>query len=415
MCVSGESLLKEVLMQDEYQARPINFFSNLRSFGTNKGITFTNGEHWKTQRRFFIRHLRELGFGKQKMDFMITDEVNKIINFMGQNDLHEIKTIIGTSVLSILWTLVAGERLEYSNERLQNLLTLMNRRSKVFEMAGTWLNLFPWIRFIAPKASGYELIMNINNEMKELFKSVIKEHSDTWYPDRKDDVIYAFLTEMHQSSDETFTEDQLLMLCVDVFFGGATTTSNTLDFALMCMILYPDIQKKVHESIDAAYTNCTLPHYKDRHLIPYVEAVICEVQRYYNVSPITGPRITLANTKLESYDIPKGTTVLINNYAVDHDPKLWENPDVFQPERFLDQNGNVTIPQHFNPFNIGKRKCLADALARSCIFTFFAGIMKTYTLSLADKSKPLTGIPLPGITISPEPYIPCFTHRCSKN
>lgn len=56
------------------------------------------------------------------------------------------------------------------------------------------------------------------------------------------------------------------MLCVDVFFGGATTTSNTLDFALMCMILYPDIQKKVHESIDAAYTNCTLPHYKDRHL-----------------------------------------------------------------------------------------------------------------------------------------------------
>lgn len=160
---------------------------------------------WTTQRRFLLRQLRDVGFGKEKMDLMVTEELDNIIEQIGNNVTPPISRIFATSVLNVIWALLAGERLNNDNAKLQNLLNLMAKRTKWFDMSGGWLNLFPWLRFIAPQATGFELISHINSEMKELFMGVINEHTKNWHEGRNDDVIYAFLTEMNETKHYSFT------------------------------------------------------------------------------------------------------------------------------------------------------------------------------------------------------------------
>lgn len=79
-----------------------------------------------------------------------------------------------------------------------------------------------------------------------------------------------------------------------------------------------------------------------------------EVERYCSVAPIIGPRRTMKNTVLDKYHIPKNTTVLINMHSVNMDPELWGDPEVFRPERFLNEHNQVVHNDKLLPFGSGK-------------------------------------------------------------
>ncbi|CAH1954950.1 unnamed protein product [Acanthoscelides obtectus] len=206
-------------------------------------------------------------------------------------------------------------------------------------------------------------------------------------------------------------DDQLLLVCLDIFIAGAQTTSSTLDFLFLVMILYPDIQKKVHYSIDNAFQKNESISYQDRQRVSFIEAVILEVERYYAVVPINGPRRVLRDTELEGYHIPKDTTVLISLHSVHFDKDYWKDPEVFRPERFLDNEGNIHNKERVLTFGLGHRRCLGEILAKHAIFLIFVEVMRKYTISLWPGTKQPTGIPVPGITITPEIYRAQFTPR----
>lgn len=86
-----------------------------------------------------------------------------------------------------------------------------------------------------------------------------------------------------------------------------------------------------------------------------------EVQRYCNVAPIIGPRRAVKDTVLDKYCIPKGTTVLINLESVFMDRKIWGDPEIFRPERFLNEEGKVSYNEKFLPFGLGKTEYLLYA------------------------------------------------------
>lgn len=113
------------------------------------------------------------------------------------------------------------------------------------------------------------------------------------------------------------------MVCMDLFIGGVQTTSSTLDFAVLVMILYPDVQRRVQAVIDEEYKNNNVLDYADKlkyvnlilviyHFqkilycrVPYIEAVLLEIQRYFCVAPIIGPRSVTKDTIVNNYIIPK--------------------------------------------------------------------------------------------------------------
>lgn len=391
------------------------------------GITFTDGDLWLEQRNFATRHLRAAGYGRQPMQVQIQNELNELLQVIAdqQGDAVWPGSFLPPSVLNVLWTFTAGQKIARNDPRLARLLSLMQLRSKAFDMSGGVLNQMAWLRHIAPEWTGYNLIRRFNEEIHAFFMDIIAQHKLDFDEDKaSDDLIYAYLNEMqaHAGDPETtFSDRQLTMVILDMFIAGSQTTSITLDLALMTMALHSDVQRRVHDelkklalpTIGSAENSTQSPCAEDRAQLPYTEAVLLEVQRFYHIVPISGPRRVLHDTMLGGYRIPRDTTVLMGLRSVHMDDEHWGDPECFRPERFLDADGvKLVNTERLMPFGQGRRRCLGESLARACLFTFFAGMMNRFAVQLTgnDADRPERKL-LPGITLSPKPYKVVFKAR----
>uniref|UniRef100_A0A182UIL2 Cytochrome P450 n=1 Tax=Anopheles melas TaxID=34690 RepID=A0A182UIL2_9DIPT len=417
--------VNEVHRNDVFTGRPDNFFIRLRTMGTRLGVTCTDGAFWAEHRNFVTRHLRQIGYGRQPMQVQIQNELNELTDVIRERHQQPIwpGSILSISVINVLWTFVTGTRIPREDDRLQRLLRLLQDRSKAFDMSGGVLCQLPWLRFIAPEWSGYNLLRRFNLELNEFFAPTIAAHHANFSEDKaNDDLIYGYIKEMRDRKDDpqsTFTDLQLTMIILDIFIAGGQTTSTTLDLALMMMLVRPDIQARVRQEIDTTLRSDELPQQTDRSQLPYTDAFLLEVQRFFHIVPVSGPRRTLADCSLGGYRVPKDTTVLIGLRTVHMDRDYWGDPEVFRPERFLESERDTAGKPHLHTdrlmfFGIGKRRCLGEVLARACLFTFFVGVMQKFELLKPEggnREMEPSIVLRPGITLSPKPYEVVFRPR----
>ncbi|KAG8228554.1 hypothetical protein J437_LFUL008632 [Ladona fulva] len=444
--ISGVEYIRQMFVREEFEGRPDTFFMRLRSMGTRKGITSTDGQNWHEQRSFAIRHLRNLGFGKQPMSKLMEEELSDLIRKfskdlktvkVGYKEVQGVLTDLNLAprVLNVLWAIVAGTRFSLDDPQLIALLKLLRARSRAFDMAGGILSQFPWVRFIAPKASGYQLLLDVNSQMKAFLMESIENHKKTYVDGQIRDLIDAYICEMEARKNDPqskFTDDQLVMVCLDLFIAGSETTSNTLRFAFLLAALHPEIQDKVQAELDSVLCNKNLmdedhrrlPTLSDRAKLPYCDAFLAEVQRICHVTPVAGPRRTLCDTKLGGYDIPKDTVILINLRSVHMEVEHWKNPGIFNPERYLKKNddGEWALDVHDDwliPFGLGRRRCPGEVMAKSFLFLFFTGVLSHFQLA-PDPSAPKLDDPsqddgtIPGLTLAPHQFHLLLTPRHDK-
>lgn len=115
--------------------------------------------------------------------------------------------------------------------------------------------------------------------------------------------------------------------------------------------------------------------------------------------------------EINGYKIPAGSHVVPLINSVHMDPSLWDKPEEFNPNRFIDSEGKVRKPEYFIPFGVGRRKCLGDILARMELFLYFASLVHRFDISVPE------GRPMPslkgnvGVTISPQSFKICLKPR----
>ena len=126
--------------------------------------------------------------------------------------------------------------------------------------------------------------------------------------------------------------------------------------------------RRVQEEIDNVIGRDRMPSMKDKQDMPYVEATILEIQRLSEVVPFGVPHSVLEDVEFKGYTIPKGTTVMSNLYAVHRDERVWDEPDRFDPSRFLDENGRIIRKEQLIPFCIGNEISLAKLMSSFLTF-----------------------------------------------
>lgn len=123
------------------------------------------------------------------------------------------------------------------------------------------------------------------------------------------------------------------------------------------MVLNPGAMKKAQEELDRVVGRERLPEFSDKDDLPYIDAVVKELLRWNPPIPISVPRRVSQDDTYRNYSIPAGATVIENIWAVLHDPTIYNDPETFNPDRFL-KDGEIN-PLVYNPedrvFGSGRR------------------------------------------------------------
>ncbi|EDV22935.1 uncharacterized protein TRIADDRAFT_28454 [Trichoplax adhaerens] len=183
-------------------------------------------------------------------------------------------------------------------------------------------------------------------------------------------------------------DKNLVGALIDLFAAGIITTTTTLEWYFLYMIVHPNIQQKVHDELDRVIGRDRYPTLQDRDKLPYLQATILETLRASSVSPLAAPHETIADIKLNNYTLPSKTTVWINTWSVHHDEKLWPNPNEFSPERHLNNDGTIKASSpNLMPFSCGTRACIGETLAKFNLYIIISHLMQHCTFRKVDNQQ----------------------------
>ena len=361
----------------------------VRNYEQKLGIVFNEGVTWAEHRRFVLRHLRDFGFGKNSMEATVLDEFEELAKEMQQDCGKPVKINFrfNLTVLNILWRMVADQRLDNNNPNAQKYIATVNDFVKMVGPKNP-MNVAPWLRHVMPEWSGYEALIRHRDMVEGMFCELVREHKRTLDRSSPRDFIDQFLLEMEAPDAEVrqFTERNLAVIGMDLFASGMETTSTSLMWAILLMVMHPDVQTRVQQELDSVLGG-RLPSYGDRTRLPYTEATLQEMSRRATLLPQAAPHSTLTDVTFRGFTIPKETIVLMHLGAVHMDPEYWGDPEEFRPERFLTADGSVRHDERVIPFGIGKRFCLGLTLARMEMFMLFTCLLQRFRFTAAPGQK----------------------------
>ncbi|XP_013383543.1 cytochrome P450 1A1-like isoform X2 [Lingula anatina] len=236
----------------------------------------------------------------------------------------------------------------------------------------------------------------LSKELDGFFKVKLEEHKATLNTGDARDIMDQFLLlkeeltpESDDNAKEALSDTRIMLTLLDINFAATVTTSDTLNWMVMYVADNPKVQTKIHKELDDLENNLgDLRHCRTK--MTYCEAVLREVMRIRPGAPVALRHKTRCDTKLGGYDIPKDTLVYPNIWAIHHDPKNWESPETFMPERFLDKDGSLKKldKKTWLPFGRGKRKCVGEALARAEIGMIMALFFRRFSVSFPPDVQP---------------------------
>ncbi|XP_055769832.1 cytochrome P450 2U1-like [Salvelinus fontinalis] len=381
-----------------------------------KGIVFAPyGPVWRRQRKFCHTTLRNFGLGKLSLEPCILEGlavVKSELLRLSEEDTEgsgvDLTPLITNSVSNVISYIALGQRFHHADREFGALLDLMARGLEIIaNSAAVLINVFPLLYYLP--FGVFREVRQVERDITAFLKQIITRHRETLDPANPRDLIDMYLVEMlaQEAAGETessFSEDYLFYIIGDLFIAGTDTTTNTVLWMMLYMVLYPDIQERVQAEIDAVVGPDRVPSLTDKGSLPFTEATIMEVQRMTVVVPLAIPHMASETTEFRGYTIPKGTVIIPNLWSVHRDPTVWEEPDDFNPSRFLDDQGNLLRKECFIPFGIGRRVCMGEQLAKMELFLMFTSLLQAFSFRLPEGLVPPPMHGRFGLTLAPCSY-----------
>ncbi|WOG93766.1 hypothetical protein DCAR_0313053 [Daucus carota subsp. sativus] len=163
----------------------------------------------------------------------------------------------------------------------------------------------------------------------------------------------------HEQLAQNIDRSSIKAIVLDMIFGAIDTSHIAIEWIMSELLRHPRVMKLVQEEIRNVVGDCEVVEESCLSELPYLDMVVKESLRLHPVGPLLVPHASMEDIVIEGYGIQKKSRVIINNWGMGHDPRIWsENCEKFLPERFID--GKVDIRgNNFQliPFGSGRRGC----------------------------------------------------------
>lgn len=375
-----------VTRKDDFSGRPIHSSYPFNIITEGRGISSSDyGAQLMFRQKMIGSAVNVFGNEVKQLEEQVNSATEELLNQVGQMDGQTIslKVYVPAVITSQLWEWLSSRKYHFDDHALTTLVEFSEKMKFLLRLGGIF-QLLPFLKYLPTKFM--KTLEEVLVMRGDIFGSVVEEHRRTYTKGVVRDVTDCLIAACEAEQTKTVEKngasvDDIKFLLMDMLFTGADTSTTVVLWFILHILLRKDLQVKLQQELDAAVGRDRLPLWEDIKNLPYLQATVCEVIRYSTPLPLV-PHKTIRDTTIQGYHVPKGTPVFINFYRVHLDPKEWDDPTLFKPERFLDANGKFigwTSVSAFMPFGIGRRECPCQNLAKLQVFSVISCLLHQFT------------------------------------
>ncbi|KAI3465294.1 hypothetical protein Pfo_021957 [Paulownia fortunei] len=389
LLVSSPSAAEECLTKNDivFANRPRLLAGKVLGYNYTSLVWASYGDHWRNLRR--ITSLEILSTHRIQMFADIRrNEVHSLLKRLTRDTsgdeykVVEMKSVFFEMMMNIMMRMIGGKRYYNDDDDSGNLEEKRKFKEIVtesFQLSGATNigDFLPILRWIG--------MDKLENRLK-----VLKEKRDNFLQDLIDEhrkmkgfeggrikTLIDVLLSLQETDPECYTDEIIRGMMQVMFSAGTDTSVATIEWAMSLVLNNPEALIQAQNEIDNRIGHSRLVDDSDLPQLPYLHGIINETLRMYPVAPVLVPHESSRDCTVGRYRVPGGTMLLVNLWAIQNDPKLWDEPRNFKPERFINLEGQRD-GFVFVPFGYGRRGCPGENLAMRVIGLALASLIQCF-------------------------------------
>ncbi|CAI0456081.1 unnamed protein product [Linum tenue] len=395
--VSSPELAKEFL-----QTHDLNFAT--RPFLPSAAILLYNGrdivfgpfgDYWRQMRKICVLELlspkRVKSFGPIR-----AQEVNELVRSIamiaaGEHDVQAVNLsgLLFSLAYRITCRTAFGNKAQNQEEAF---LPVLQQIMKALGGLSLW-DLFPSSNLVRLVSGTERKLKKLHAEADAILEQVINEHvanDDEHHQDNDLVDVFLNLNTKNHGLGFSITHVEIKAVILDLFLGGSDTSAVIVEWAMSELMKHPRVMEKVQKEVRKMFDAKLVVDEADLDELHYLDMVIKETLRLHAPAPLISPRECRETTMIGGYEVQAKTRVIVNAWAINRDPRHWEEPTEFCPERFIDTYVDYNGQNFkFIPFGAGRRVCPGIQSGMAMVKLLLAKLLYNFDWKLPNENNSL--------------------------
>lgn len=386
--VSSAKLAKEVMKTHDLalSSRP-QIFSAKHLFYNCTDIAFSPySAYWRHIRKICILELLSAK-RVQSYSFVREEEVACLVHRIAESypSTTDLTKLLGLYANDVLCRVAFGRDFSEGGDNDRHGFQKMLEEYQVLLGGFSVGDFFPSMEFLHTLTGMKSRLQNTFQRFDRFFDEVIKEHLNPKREKEEHKDLVDVLLEIQKTGDAemTLTLDNVKAIILDMFAAGTDTTFITLDWGMTELIMNPKVMKRAQAEVRSVVGERRIVLETDLPQLHYMKAVVKEIFRLHPPAPVLVPRESMEEVTIDGYNIPAKTRFFVNAWAIGRDPESWENPEEFEPDRFMGSSIDFK-GQDFEliPFGAGRRSCPAITFGTATVELALAQLLHSFDWEL---------------------------------
>ncbi|XP_028799678.1 cytochrome P450 71D10-like [Neltuma alba] len=389
--VSSPEIAKEVMKTHDviFSNRPKIVASETLAYNSTDIAFSPYGNYWRQLRKICTL---ELLSAKRVREFrrIREEEVSGLVKHISE---HEVGSLMNLTkkIYPLTNSIVARAAFGRKTRNVEEILSTM---AYVVQLASglSISDLFPSLEFLRVIGGTKAKAEKVRKDVDGALNNIIIDHleKNDGHMEEVDEDLVDVLLKIQKENDLEIplTLDNIKAVVLDLFIGGTDSAATTVVWAMSEMIRAPKVMKKAQEEVRSVYRNKGCVDESELHQLEYVTAVIRETLRLHPPAALLVPRENSEICEINGYVIPLKTKVIINAWAIGRHPQYWNEPEKFQPERFINSSVDYKGTNfEFIPFGAGRRICPGISFATPVLELILANLLYHFDWKLPNGEK----------------------------
>uniref|UniRef100_A0ACD6AGF0 Uncharacterized protein n=1 Tax=Avena sativa TaxID=4498 RepID=A0ACD6AGF0_AVESA len=406
IAVTCPEIACEVLRKndDVLASRPTTFASGSFSYGYKGSILTPHGEQWKKMRRVLTSEVLSPSM-EQKFQHVRGEEYHHLLRYINtslapNNNTIDVRHVAQHFCGNIIRRLVLGKRYFSDipasssagpgHDELAHVAALFTLLNHLYCFCvSDYLPALQGLDLEGHERVAKNVMAVLNGLHDPVIEERIRERSNNNALDDKKgaqkreprDFLDVLVYLEDAQGQPLLSLQDIRAQTAEMMYALVDNPSNAVEWAFAEMMNRPEVMQKAIDELDMVVGKDRLVEESDIPQLNYLKSCIREAFRIHPYHPFNPPHVAMADTTLAGYTIPKGSHVILSRIGLGRNPKVWDDPMEFRPERHLN-TANVLLSEpglRFISFSSGRRGCPGISLGTSATMMMFARMLQGFT------------------------------------